>query len=417
MSQPAIRALDLSKEYRIGAIQQSYDTFRDAIVRAVSEPLRRLRYGKKQNTSTLWALRDVSFEVQPGDVVGVIGRNGAGKSTLLKLLSRITEPTLGRIEIRGSVASLLEVGTGFHPELTGRENISLNGAILGMTRQEIQATFADIVEFAELEKFIDTPVKRYSSGMYMRLAFSVAAHLKPQILLVDEVLAVGDASFQRKCLGKMDSVAKEGRTVLFVSHNMAAVRQLCTRGVMLSKGTVVAQGDIEDVVGEYLTGVSEDITEEVVFAEREGTPAQFTRLCLRNDKGEKTTLFSNSEKFTLEIEYLVRETLRDDHIFVVLSRADGLMLLKAADDDGGQEGLSVRTPGRYVAQVEFPGGILNEGAYQYRVVLGKRRGIHHDVQTGSYFEIEDNTNYTESCFGKRDGVLLFPLEWRDGKAG
>jgi len=233
MTDIAIRVENLSKLYHIGRARQRHDTLRDALSAAFRRPASR---AARREDETLWALRDVSFEVQRGEVVGIIGRNGAGKSTLLKILSRITEPTSGRAEIHGRVGSLLEVGTGFHPELTGRENVYLNGAILGMHRTEIDRKFDEIVAFAEIEKFLDTPVKHYSSGMYVRLAFAVAAHLDPEILLVDEVLAVGDAAFQRKCLGKMDSVGKEGRTVLFVSHNMAAVTNLCDWGLLLDAG-------------------------------------------------------------------------------------------------------------------------------------------------------------------------------------
>ncbi len=264
MSDLAIRVENLSKLYRIGKAQQRHDTLRDVLVDGLRGSMQRLSSfvlrrsslsdeGRRTDGEHIWALKDVSFEVQRGEVVGVIGRNGAGKSTLLKILSRITEPTSGRAEIHGRVGSLLEVGTGFHPELTGRENIYLNGAILGMKRAEIDRKFDEIVAFAEIEKFLDTPVKRYSSGMYVRLAFAVAAHLEPEILLVDEVLAVGDAAFQKKCLGKMGDVAKEGRTVLFVSHNMAAVENLCGRGFLLRNGRLASMGMIHEVVESYLT--------------------------------------------------------------------------------------------------------------------------------------------------------------------
>jgi lipopolysaccharide transport system ATP-binding protein len=253
-NQPIIRANDLSKLYYLGHSQASYLTFREAIMDIARTPLRYLRGGN--DPETLWALRDVSFEVQAGDVVGIIGRNGAGKSTLLKILSRITEPTSGCVELYGRVASLLEVGTGFHAELTGRENIYLNGSILGMTRKEIESKFDEIVAFAEVDKFIDTPVKRYSSGMYVRLAFAVAAHLEPEILIVDEVLAVGDASFQKKCLGRMRDVANTGRTVIFVSHNMAAVSSLCTKAMVLWEGKVdFPLGNVDEGVQRYLTQV------------------------------------------------------------------------------------------------------------------------------------------------------------------
>jgi lipopolysaccharide transport system ATP-binding protein len=252
--QPIIRVQDLSKLYYLGSTAAAYSTLREAVVNMARLPLRYLR--RAEEPQSIWALKDVSFEVEAGDVVGIVGRNGAGKSTLLKILSRITEPTTGRIDLYGRVASLLEVGTGFHPELTGRENIFLNGSILGMSRKEIAAKFDEIVAFAEIEKFIDTPVKRYSSGMYVRLAFAVAAHLEPEILIVDEVLAVGDAAFQKKCLGRMRDVASAGRTVLFVSHNMAAVSALCTKAMVLWEGMIeYPMGSVEDAVQTYLTQV------------------------------------------------------------------------------------------------------------------------------------------------------------------
>ncbi len=248
MSDIAIRVENLGKMYRIGRVQQRHDTLRDALAAGLSS----LRAGAPSEEETIWALKDVSFEVKRGEVLGVIGRNGAGKSTLLRTLSRITEPTTGRAEIYGRVGSLLEVGTGFHPELSGRENIYLNGAILGMRRSEINRGFDEIVAFSEIDKFLDTPVKHYSSGMYVRLAFAVAAHLDPEILLIDEVLAVGDAAFQRKCVGKMEDISHEGKTVLFVSHNMAAVQSLCTRGLFLRQGAIAADGSVSDAVNAYL---------------------------------------------------------------------------------------------------------------------------------------------------------------------
>ena len=258
MSDIAIRVENLSKQYHIGS-RQSYDKLSDQLGDMFVSPLRRagrlLRgqaTGAAELDETIWALKDVSLEINRGEVVGIIGRNGAGKSTLLKILSRITEPTEGYIDIHGRVGSLLEVGTGFHPELTGRENVYLNGAILGMKKKEIERKFDEIVAFAEIDKFIDTPVKHYSSGMYVRLAFSVAAHLEPEILLVDEVLAVGDMAFQKKCLGKMENVAHEGRTVLFVSHNMGMVQTLCRQGIFLNMGTIAAKGSVSEAIEAYL---------------------------------------------------------------------------------------------------------------------------------------------------------------------
>lgn len=255
MSDVVIRVENLGKRYRIGE-RAAYLTLRDALARAVSTPLRRLRpptpSSRSRDSSEIWALKDISFEVRQGEVIGIIGRNGAGKSTLLKILSLVTQPTVGHAQIRGRMRSLLDVGTGFHPELTGRENTFMNGAILGMTRRDIARKFDEIVAFAEIEKFIDTPVKYYSSGMYVRLAFAVAAHLEPEVLIVDEVLAVGDVAFQRKCLGRMGDVAKQGRTVLFVSHNMSAVALLCQTAIVLEKGRIKARGDCERAIAAYL---------------------------------------------------------------------------------------------------------------------------------------------------------------------
>ncbi|MBX7174443.1 MAG: ATP-binding cassette domain-containing protein [Pyrinomonadaceae bacterium] len=246
---PIIKVKNLGKQYTIGEVRQPYSTFRESIIQSLKSPFK--NFGKTEEANKFWALKDIDFEIEPGEVVGIIGRNGAGKSTLLKVLSRITEPTKGKVELYGRIASLLEVGTGFHPELTGRENIFLNGAILGMRRGEIARKFDEIVDFAEVEKFIDTPVKHYSSGMYVRLAFAVAAHLEPEILVVDEVLAVGDTEFQKKCLGKMDEVSKGGRTVLFVSHNMGTILQLCKHCILLEKGKVLVEGKPAEIVEKY----------------------------------------------------------------------------------------------------------------------------------------------------------------------
>jgi len=270
MSDIAVRTENLGKLYRIGDHQRGYKTLREAIASAFSVTFHHLNRTPQSSilspqSDSIWALKDVSLEVKRGEVLGIIGRNGAGKTTLLKILSRITEPTKGWAEIRGRVGSLLEVGTGFHPELTGRENIYLNGAILGMKKGEIDRKFDEIVAFAEIEKFIDTPVKRYSSGMRVRLAFAVAAHLEPEILVIDEVLAVGDAAFQKKCLGKMGNVAKEGRTVLFVSHSLGTVRSLCGRAVLLEEGQKKLDAPVEEVIGWYLFQI-ESSTGEVLWS-------------------------------------------------------------------------------------------------------------------------------------------------------
>jgi lipopolysaccharide transport system ATP-binding protein len=308
MTNIAIRVENLSKQYKIGVAQYRHDTLRDQIVEGLRSLL--LRNGRFHRPSdTFWALKDISLEIKKGEVVGVIGRNGAGKSTLLKILSRITEPTGGFAEIHGRVSSLLEVGTGFHPELTGRENIYLNGAIMGMKKAEIVRKFDEIVAFSEVEKFIDTPVKRYSSGMYVRLAFAVAAHLEPEILIVDEVLAVGDTAFQRKCLGKMGNVAKKGITVLFVSHNMAAIQGLCSECFLLSSGQLVAEGSSQTVVEQYLADVS-DGTQAVLRQrkDRQGSgEIQFVEGSIFDDNGRPIDLALSGQNIEIALSYRSRD--------------------------------------------------------------------------------------------------------------
>jgi lipopolysaccharide transport system ATP-binding protein len=302
---PIIKVENLSKRYQIGARPESYPTLREALTGMLKAPFKRLRTGGRGAHETKWALTDVGFEVEPGEVIGIIGRNGAGKSTLLKVLSRITEPTTGRVELYGRVGSLLEVGTGFHPELTGRENVYLNGSIIGMSRREIGRKFDEIVAFAEVDQYIDTPVKRYSSGMQVRLAFAVAAHLEPEILVVDEVLAVGDAAFQRKCLGKMGDVAKQGRTVLFVSHDLAAVGQLCERVMLLTDGRLSLNGEPATVIDAYLTQSYGDSTSWEVDAGRLKTegPVRISGLELLNLDRTPLRNFVAGDGLILRIRY------------------------------------------------------------------------------------------------------------------
>ena len=305
MTKPAIQVEGISKLYRLEHAFTGTQTFRELLTALATAPVRRFRRltGNDKSMEDFWALRDVSFEVQPGEVVGIVGRNGAGKSTLLKVLSRIVEPTRGQVTMRGRVASLLEVGTGFHPELTGRENVYLNGSILGMKKREIDAQFDAIVEFAEIERFLDTPVKRYSSGMYVRLAFAVAAHLNPEILIVDEVLAVGDAEFQKKCLGKMKEVSTGGgRTVLFVSHNMAAVRSLCSRGVWLRSGRVAMDDSAEAVVQAYLETTAQAASTSIEPSRPAGASIWMTRASLLFD-GEPAVAAPMGSEITLSIDF------------------------------------------------------------------------------------------------------------------
>jgi len=307
MSDVVLRTIGLGKMFRIGGERQAYRTLRETLVQAARRPLERIRHpGAATHVSEdLWALKDVDLEVRRGESLGIIGRNGAGKSTLLKVLSHITQPTEGRVEIRGRVASLLDVGAGFHPELTGRENIQLNGAILGMRRTEIRSKFEEIVEFSEIGRFLDTPVKRYSSGMYVRLAFAVAAHLQPEILIVDEVLAVGDAAFQKKCLGKMEDVAGHGRTVLFVSHNMATVTTLCSRAVLLDNGSLVESGPTREIVDAYLQrGREASSTPLTQRIDRSGEGSvRFTALGLEDGAGNAITMATSGRPVTMRLDY------------------------------------------------------------------------------------------------------------------
>jgi lipopolysaccharide transport system ATP-binding protein len=359
----AIRARGIGKQYRIGAAEP-YRTFREALVLATSVSLRALR-GEREDPPTVWALRDVSFDVRPGEIVGIIGRNGAGKSTLLKLLSRITAPTTGEIELRGRVGALLEVGTGFHPELTGRENVYLNGAILGMKRAEIRRKFDAIVAFSEIEKFLDTPVKHYSSGMFMRLAFAVAAHLEPEILIVDEVLAVGDAGFQKKCLSKMEDVSREGRTVLFVSHNMPAVTRLCPRTILLDDGRVKQDGPSHEIVSAYLTsGLGTTARRE--WRDPYGAPGdQFVRMLavsVRDEQGAVVDSVSITTSVALEIEYQVLEGGRRlVPNFHVLNQEGAYVFVTSEVDSPWYR--RERPPGRYVSRAWIPGNFLAEGTF------------------------------------------------------
>lgn len=324
MSEIAIRVESLGKRYKIGS-GQSYDRFSEVLQTAhktiFSAFRKKLRSSQSEQTQDFWALRDVSFDVREGEVLGVIGRNGAGKSTLLKLLSRITEPTEGRFGVKGQVGSLLEVGTGFHPELTGRENIYLSGTILGMSRAEIRAHFDEIVEFAEISQFLDTPVKRYSSGMYVRLGFAIAAHLKPEILIVDEVLAVGDIRFQRKCLGKMEEVAQQGRTILFVSHNIQAIRSLSHRSIWLNSGQIERYGPTEETTSAYLKemfSLPEDLAEQGGFALR--------KVELFNQHGAETNEFRHGDRLRIRMKYRCSRLISSPHFIVVIHSAHGPVL-------------------------------------------------------------------------------------------
>lgn len=359
-----IEVTNLSKLYHIGTVETSYKTFSDSLASFIKTPFRRaarlLRgqaYGATDMEETIWALKDISFDVKQGEVVGIIGRNGAGKSTLLKILSRITEPTEGAARIKGRVGSLLEVGTGFHMELTGRENIFLNGAILGMKKREIKSKFNEIVSFAEVGKFIDTPVKFYSSGMCVRLAFAVAAHLEPEILLVDEVLAVGDVGFQRKCLGKMKDVAKGGRTVLFVSHSMTAIRNLCPRTILLDDGKLAMDADTRHCVAKYLDQnlsesavvMSEEINKKVEgYINRRNPSIRFKEVALLNNKGVPATTFYSNEPITVSVTYECLTEVRDLRVVMwIVDEENRSIMVSQNIDDEGELTFHQRKPGLY----------------------------------------------------------------------
>ena len=370
---PIIQVRNLSKQYRLGARQAAYGTLRESLVEAVRAPLERLRNGRRKS-EILWALKDVSFEVQPGEVVGIIGRNGAGKSTLLKILSQITDPTEGEIDLYGRVASLLEVGTGFHPELTGRENIYLNGALLGMRRAEIARKFDEIVAFSEVEQFLDTPVKRYSSGMYVRLAFAVAAHLEPEILVVDEVLAVGDAEFQKKCLGKMSDVAKHGRTVLFVSHNMPAVKSLCQRAILLDAGQVSVEGDVDSVVNKYLTADGDQMARTGIIPDDAkrlyGTDEAKLRLVRLTDlAGKDVSQLYLGQSCRVQMTFEVFKEISEGVVEVGIIAMDGTHVTNSTSIDGGNPPLHLPL-GKHTINLELDATLLPR---QYSLLVA----LHH----------------------------------------
>ncbi len=368
---PVVKAEGLSKEYAIGVCRRGPGTLREALAGALAGPFRRRRKvpGTGSEREMFYALKDVSFEAAASEVLGIIGRNGAGKSTLLKILSRITEPTAGRVELCGRVSSLLEVGTGFHPELTGRENVFLNGAILGMKQAEIREKFDEIVAFSEVERFIDTPVKRYSSGMFVRLAFSVAAHLEPEILVVDEVLAVGDASFQRKCLGKMEATGREGRTVLFVSHNMGAVRSLCDRVVWLEDGKVRLIGDAGHVVDAYLqqslrAGSAADIP-AILRALPPDPDVRLEGIEIRQ-KGRRCDVVLNGLPVEIEIRYAVLRRTKGLRVFFDLCDDERNILIRSFHDDDADRAW-VAEPGAYLSTATIPADLLAPKTYELRL--------------------------------------------------
>jgi len=364
----AIEAHELSKRYRLGEMQAAYGTLRESLSHLGKRMIRREH--RTRTREEVWALRDVSFQVEEGEVLGVIGRNGAGKSTLLKLLTRITTPTSGRAEIRGRVGSLLEVGTGFHPELTGRENIYLNGAILGMKRREIDERFDDMVEFSGVEKFIDTPVKRYSSGMYVRLAFSVAAHLEPEIMLVDEVLSVGDAEFQRRCLGRMEELGSAGRTVLFVSHQLPAIAQLCDRAILINGGRIVYEGEPAEVIAHYLHQTHSAGTERAWDGEQSAPGDDLARIMsVRVLPHEDMPPGILDVRCPIGIETVFR-VLRDGKpVFPKIKVLDRESTIAFNAMDTDERWTRPTPPGEYASVAWIPGNLLNEGAASVEVAI------------------------------------------------
>jgi lipopolysaccharide transport system ATP-binding protein len=413
----AIEANDLSKRYRIGQMQAAYGTLRDSLVRVAGRFAGREEAQERQE---IWALRDVSFNVREGEVLGIIGRNGAGKSTLLKILTRITAPTTGRAVIRGRVGSLLEVGTGMNPELTGRENVFLNGSILGMKRREIQRKLPDIVEFAGIDRFIDTPVKRYSSGMYVRLAFSVAAHLEPEILLVDEVLAVGDAEFQQRCLGRMEDFSGTGRTVLFVSHNMQTINQLCDRVIWLDEGQIAEDGDPSRVVTHYLHSTSYATGAYISWPDDENAPGDdFARLlAVRaiDEEGNLTEAFDVREPIGIEMRYRILRP--GPGVFTKIRVRDrrGDVAFNAMDINSHANESS--EPGVYTATAWIPGNLLNEGKTTVDVAVCTmrapklhQRAARYEAVLWNVFDPGDGDSARGRFTGQLTGVVRPLLDW------
>ena len=412
---PVIAVENLSKKYIIGhQKQERYTALRDVLANGAKRIAHKLThpFAAPQNDPAheeFWALKDINFDIQQGDRVGIIGRNGAGKSTLLKILSRITEPTTGKVSIKGRVASLLEVGTGFHPELTGRENLFLNGAILGMSKMEIKSKFDEIVAFAEVERFLDTPVKRYSSGMYVRLAFAVAAHLEPEILIVDEVLAVGDAQFQKKCMGRMETVGREGRTILFVSHNMAAIKTLCSTGIVLSKGQMIFQGGVEGAVDHYLGPDSldkneihwDDIAdapgnENIRLKSIAIKPLQGTTTDIDSGIAITTVFYNTTAARSLDVT-LKMYTIDGICVFVT-----GVVLSSAGDAKIGY----------YSTKVEIPPHLLNSGVYKINLLFGEsQRYVLYQIEDVISFEVEHTATGRGSNMSRAPGVIRPILNW------
>lgn len=412
-----IKVENLSKLYRLGVVGTgtlSHDLNRWwHQVRGKEDPY--LKIGEENDRTAKggdysWALRDIDFEVKQGEVMGIIGKNGAGKSTLLKILSRVTQPTTGAVKVKGRIASLLEVGTGFHPELTGRENIFLNGAILGMTKAEIRSKFDEIVDFSGVERYIDTPVKRYSSGMYVRLAFAVAAHLEPEILIVDEVLAVGDMEFQKKCLGKMQSVAGEGRTVLFVSHNMPAVKSLCNQGLLLRNGLIIHTGPVENIVEKYFQEESLFLSTGIfLFNDKKNLTLSLKSVKTKNSNNKIKGGFNNNEDVLIEFDFNILKNISGVRIGLKLVTAEEFCVFVTHSHHLTGE---MMKPGDYNIELKIPRNILNEGRYGLIVFAGvPGQEVIYPPKKVLTLDIINTT--TQSTFSERSQGILSPaLEWK-----
>jgi lipopolysaccharide transport system ATP-binding protein len=410
MPDVAIETHELGKRYTLGLQRRGYGTLREALVEAAQRPFKR---GEGRRGDVLWALKGLSMTIRNGEVVGLIGHNGAGKSTLLKILSRITEPSTGYADVTGRVGSLLEVGTGFHPELTGRENIYLNGSILGMRRSEISARFDEIVEFAEISRFLDTPVKRYSSGMSVRLAFAVAAHLEPEILLVDEVLAVGDAAFQRKSLGKMNEVAKEGRTVVFVSHNLAIIQALCTRGVLLERGEVMADAPINQAIDDYLrtleSSASTDLLERTDRDTRAYDETLVRQLEIQGPSGQANAVVAG-QAATIAVELTEELPAMECQLTIANSLGQPICTLDSemsAPADVRESGLGPRI------ECEIPALPLVPGRYRIDVIVKAKRQIQDGLQAAAFFDVEPGlVGGRPTAAAGSEGDIALPHRWR-----
>jgi len=421
VSDIVIKAEDLGKSYLISHQTNSkHDTLRDVIVdktKGLLSKIRKPKYHTNENIEQFWALKDVSFEVKKGERLAIIGRNGAGKSTLLQILSRITEPTTGALSIQGRVASLLEVGTGFHSELSGRENIYLNGAILGMSRREIKAKFDEIVAFAEIDKFLDTPVKRYSSGMYVRLAFAVAAHLEQEILIVDEVLAVGDSEFQKKCLGKMQEVTTEGRTVLFVSHNMVAVQQLCQRGLMLHQGTLMFCGTIGETIRNYM-GQAKTLTSTEVGKRQDRTGSQwlkFTKVVIYDSQGDEIHRVMSGQDISIRLYYESEKEMQNALVFVSfnLRNNQGFLLTNLNSVDSGFARLDIYRRGYFECQ--WPKFNLRLGEYDCNLYCSINDDIVDWMQSAFTINVEDGNFFQSGKLVGAQGDILIHHSWSCGR--